>query len=170
MKTKKFTQFGTISVIILLPLLLLFAVNLIQSGLNNEPYSYTNIFLFILFLLCVLTFYQLKIKVTQNSLSFKLGIGLFGKKYKISNIQSCRAVSNSIINGIGIRLISNGWLYNVSGLKAIELQFKNKGSVVRIGTNKPEEVCQLIQSLIDSDEIKHGIPEQEEKINPQQAN
>ena len=50
-------------------------------------------------------------------------------------------------------MLLNGWLYNVSGLKAIELRFKHKPSVVRIGTDNPHEISQLIQSLIGSENI-----------------
>ena len=81
-------------------------------------------------------------------MSFKLGIGLISKSYNISNLKSCKPVTNSPLNGIGIRMLPNGWLYNVTGLKAIELQFKNKKSIVRIGTNRPEEICELVQSVI----------------------
>ena len=80
-----------------------------------------------------------------------------GKSYKISDIKYCRTVSNSVINGIGIRMLPNGWLYNVSGLKAIELQFKNRKSVIRIGTDKPDEISQLIQSLIVGGEFSNDM-------------
>lgn len=50
-------------------------------------------------------------------------------------------------------MISNGWFYNVSELKAVELQFNNRESIIRIGTNKPDEVSQLIQSLIAAGEV-----------------
>ena len=58
-----------------------------------------------------------------------------------------------MFNGVGIRMLSNGWLYNVSGLKAVELQFNNRKSIIRIGTNKPDEISQLIQSLIAGGEV-----------------
>jgi len=168
METKKYTQFGTISVIILLPLFLLFTGMLIKSGLTNSPDFFIHIFLVLTFLICVLTFYQLTINVNETHVSFKLGIGLLGKKYKISDIKSCRPVTNSVISGIGIRMLSNGWLYNVTGLKAIELQFKNRKSVVRIGTNKSEEISELIQSLIGGGEFAKDTSEKHAKrwINP----
>lgn len=50
-------------------------------------------------------------------------------------------------------MLPSGWLFNVSGLKAIELRFKHKTSVVRIGTNNPDEISQLIQSLIGGENI-----------------
>jgi len=148
MEIKKFTQFGTFSVAIILPLLLLFLGLMIKSGLANTPDFYINLILVIVFLICLLVFYKLTIIVDNKFVTFKLGIGLVGKSYKIADLKTCKPVATSVLNGIGIRMLSNGWLYNVTGLKAIELRFANKNSIVQIGTNKPDEISQLIQSLI----------------------
>ncbi len=148
METKKYTQFGTFSVAIMLPLLLLFTGLLIKSGLANTPDFYIHLILVIVFLICLLFFYKLTIIVDDKSVTFKLGIGLVGKSYKITDLKSCRPIATTVLNGIGIRMLPNGWLYNVTGLKAIELRFANKKSIVQIGTNKPDEISQLIQSLI----------------------
>jgi hypothetical protein len=153
MEEKKYSQFGTLSVVIMLPLVLLFTGLSIKSGLTNSPGFYGYIFLGLTFLLCGLTFYNLTIIVDDKTVSFKLGVGLVRKSYKISDLKSCTAVTNSVLYGIGIRLLPNGWLYNVSGFKAIELQFKNRKSIVRIGTDKPEEISGLIQSLIGSEVV-----------------
>jgi hypothetical protein len=153
MKTKKYTQFGTVSVVILLPLFLLFAGLMIKSALANSPELIVLSILATTFFLCLLTFYKLTITVDSTHVSFKLGIGLFSKSYKIVDLSSCTPVTNSAIYGIGIRLLPGGWLYNVSGLKAIELRFKHKASVIRIGTNKPEEISQLIQSLMGREDV-----------------
>lgn len=168
METKKYIQFGTVSVIILLPLLLLFTGMLIKSGLTNSPDFPIHIFFVLTFLISVLTFYQLTITVNETHVAFKLGIGLWSKKYKISDIKSCHPVTNSVISGIGIRMLPNGWLYNVTGLKAIELQFKNKKSVIRIGTNRPEEISGLVQSLIGGGALIADSSERQTKkwINP----
>ena len=148
METKKFTQFGTVSVTIMLPLFLFFSGLLIKNGLANSPDFYIHLVLAILFLICLLVFYKLTIIVDDKFVTFKLGIGLVRKSYKISDLKSCRPVTNSALNGIGIRMLPNGWLYNVTGIEAIELQFHNKNSIVRIGTNKPDEISQLIRSLM----------------------
>jgi len=148
MERKIYSQFGTFSVAIMLPLLLIFSALLIKSGLANTPDFYINLFLVIVFLICLLVFYKLTIFVDDKFVTFRLGIGLVGKTYKISDLKSCKPVTTSVLNGIGIRMLPNGWLYNVTGLKAIELRFINKKSIVQIGTNKPDEISQLIQSLI----------------------
>jgi len=153
METKKYIQFGTVSVVILLPLFLLFAVLAIKSALANSSELIVLEILAFTFSICLLTFYKLTITVDSTHVSFKLGIGLVSKSYKIADLSSCMPVTNSAIYGIGIRLLPGGWLYNVSGLKAIELRFKHKASVIRIGTNKPDEISQFIQSLIGSENI-----------------
>lgn len=159
MGTKTYTQFGTFSVAVMLPLLLLFAVLMVTSLLANTPDFYVHVFLVLIFAACLLVFYKSTIKVDNTHVSFKLGIGLVGGSYKLSDIKSCRPVSNSALAGIGIRIIPNGMLYNVSGSKAIELQFHNKTSIVRIGTDKPEEISRHIQSLIAGEEITEEIPQ-----------
>lgn len=153
METKIYKQFGTFSVILLLPLMLIFCGLLIKTGFSSDPGSIIQLFVIVVFLICLLTFYQLTIRISNDSISFRLGIGLVGKTYRFSEIKSCKAVTNSSLNGIGIRMISNGWLYNVTGLKAIELQFKNHESVVRIGTDKAEEIANLINSEIKQEII-----------------
>lgn len=168
METKKYTQFGTLSVLIMLPLLLLFSVLLIKSWLDNTPDFYIHIILVLTFLICLLIFYKLTIIVDSSRISFKLGIGLISKSYNIKDLKLCKPVTNSVFIGIGIRMLQNGWLYNVTGLKAIELQFVNKKSVVRIGTDKPDEISHLVQSLIGDGEISNHIVDTKVKkwINP----
>lgn len=156
MGTKVYKQFGTFSVIVLLPLLLIFLGFFIKSGFSTDPVSIIQLFLVVTFLICFLIFYQSTIRISNDSISFSLGIGLVGKTYKFSEIKSCKAVTNSAFNGIGIRMLSNGWLYNVTGLKAIELHFKNRRSIVRIGTDKPEEIANLINSKINPENIENS--------------
>jgi hypothetical protein len=42
-----------------------------------------------------------------------------------------------MLNGLDIRMLGNGWLYNVSGLLALDIKLKS-GSVIRLGSNEPE--------------------------------
>lgn len=149
METRKFTQFGTLSIILIFPFFVLFTIQALHSIAGNDfPGFYVQISLALILLVCLLVFYKLTIEVNEDTISFKLGLGWFRKTYKISDIESCNPVRNPFFYGIGIRIIPEGFLYNVSGLRSIELRFKNKKSVVRIGTDKPEEICQLIQSLL----------------------
>ena len=121
---------------------------IINSGFKDMILVSTCGFLALTMAICLLIFYKLTIYLNDSSISFKLGIGLITRKYMITDIQSCKAVRNDPLSGIGIRMIPGGWLYNVSGLNAIELTFKNKKSKVRIGTDKPDEIAEILSRMI----------------------
>jgi hypothetical protein len=151
METKSYTQIGKFSIVILVPISVFCLILLLTIGLDDLFTAVTLGFVLITFLICLLIFYKLTISLNTTHLSFELGIGLVSKKYRLSEIKSCRAVTNSALYGIGIRLIPDGWLYNVSGRKAIELTFKNRKSKIRIGTDKPEEIAAEVNKLIGTE-------------------
>ena len=151
MKSKRYTQFGTFTVIILCVLLIVFTILLINHGFSAESETYLYAVLVLTGLASLLLFYKLTIIVDNETISFKLGIGLLGKSYEISEIKSCKPVKNLWIYGVGIRKLPNGWLYNVSGLKAIELRFKDSTRVIRIGTDRPDEIAGVIKDLIGTE-------------------
>jgi hypothetical protein len=160
MDSKTYTQFGTFTVIIMSALLIVVASLLIKHGFSPDPETYLYAFLVLISLICLLTFYKLTIIVDDTTVSFKLGIGIFGKSYNTTEIASCKPVKNLWIYGVGIHKIPNGWLYNVSGLKAIELRFKDSTRVIRIGTNKPDEIAGMINKLIGTEvESEDNTPE-----------
>jgi hypothetical protein len=150
MEIHKFTQTGTFSIIVLTPFLIESLAIVLITGFKDLVISGVLGLVALTFLICLLIFYKTTIYIDNTSISFKLGIGLISKKYLLSDIISCKPVKNSPWYGIGIRMISGGWLYNVSGLYSVELTFKNKKSKVRIGTDKPNEIAQIINSLINS--------------------
>ncbi len=161
MAKHNFTQIGTFSLAIMVPLFLLSLIMLFIPGFRDSGGVPVMGLVVLTLFVCLLIFYKLTITVDETSLTFSLGVGLITKRYLLDEIKSCKAVTNSPLTGIGIRMISNGWLYNVSGLGAIELAFKNKSSVVRIGTNNPELVSQTINAYIKQD--IHGSETYEKK-------
>lgn len=146
METKTFTQFGTFTVVLFILLIaMVFGINYFE----NSELTGGDIFALSLFVVILLLFYQLKITVNAKEVRFSLGIGIIGKTFQTNHIKGCRSVRNSVLSGLGVRMITNGWLYNVSGLSAVELQFKDKKAVVRIGTDQPDEVTEAIMAKID---------------------
>ena len=143
-----FVQRGTFLIIAFsLAILTLFIAFLIKdsiSGIDRFIYLIT----MALMLLPLSFFYKLTIEIDDIALSFSLGIGLIRKRYPLTEIESCKSVRNSMLYGLGFRLIPNGWLYNVSGLKAIEIHFKGSKRIVRIGTNDPDKICREINRRI----------------------
>lgn len=151
METKKFTQFGTFYVIVILPIFIFSLIMLFMKGFDNFVMGAVFSVLAVSLLICLLIFYKISIYINETYISFKLGIGLVSKKYLIADIKSCKPVKNEPLFGIGIKIIPNGMLYNVSGLQAIELTFKNRKSKIRIGTNQPEEIASTINKMIENE-------------------
>lgn len=151
METKKFTQFGTFSVIVLLPLFIFSVVMIIVCGFDDLILFTVLSFISLTLLVCLLIFYKISITIDNSCLSFSLGIGFINKTFRITDIKSCKAVRNPAYYGIGIRLLPDGWLYNVSGLYAIELTLKNKKSKIRIGTNNPYEIAEIVSKLVGNE-------------------
>ena len=91
--------------------------------------------------------------IDETYFSFKLGIGVIKKRYKIENIKVCKPYSGlSKRIGIGCKTSFGGKVlkyYILTGFSAIELQFHDEQSLtVLVGTNNPDEICQYIQELI----------------------
>jgi len=147
---KKFTQPGFFSIMVLLPIMILCIVMLIITGKDEPAVMIIFSFIILTFILCLLVFYKMTIIIDDTHLTFKMGIGLVSKSFPLSDIERCKPVKNPLIYGIGIHMTSAGWLYNVSGLYAVEISFKNRKNRIRIGTDKPEDVAMLVNERIDS--------------------
>jgi hypothetical protein len=90
-------------------------------------------------------FSSLTVEVDGEELRHYFGPGFWKKTYLLEDIESVEQVRNSWIFGWGIRLTPHGWLYNVSGLDAIQIQLKSGGKF-RIGTDDAHGLIAAIQS------------------------
>jgi len=120
---------------------------LMLSGYVKSGFKDANtLFVSLILLLCLLLFYKLTIVIDDKFVTIRLGIGLFWKKYKLTDITDCEMAEWKFSDGVGIRWTSGGWIYSVTGFKGIELNFNNRSSV-RIGTNKSEEISEIINKI-----------------------
>jgi hypothetical protein len=147
---KRYTHPG-VPIIALTLLTYLFIIFWVIFRFNGSFYSCLLITAFLLFgILCV---YNITITLDNTYISFKLGIGLIKKKYRIANIKSCEpygGISKRV--GVGYkRTFAGGVLkyFIVTGFKAIELRFHDNDKLtVLIGTPMPEEISKRVQLLI----------------------
>jgi hypothetical protein len=96
---------------------------------------------------CLVLFATLTVEIDGEALILRFGPGLIQKRFRLTDIISCRVVKNPWYYGWGIHLTPSGWLYNVSGFWAIELQMKN-GKKYRLGTDDPERLVQAIEDQL----------------------
>lgn len=91
-------------------------------------------------------FGSLTVEVTHDRLTFWFGPGVLRRSFPLADIDSFTAVTNPWWYGWGIHFTPRGWLYNVGGLRAVELALQS-GRTLRVGTDEPEVLCQVIKTL-----------------------
>ena len=106
-------------------------------------YFQTSMIACVVFVLCTLLFSTLTVKVSRASVVIKFGVGIISKTFAVADVEMAAIVRNRWYYGWGIRLTPHGWLYNVSGLDAVEIQLEN-GRKYRIGT---DEACELFSAI-----------------------
>jgi hypothetical protein len=96
--------------------------------------------------LVMATFVSLTVEIQGGTLSCHFGPGFIKKRIPLADIESATAVKNPWFVGWGIRWYPGRcWVWNVSGLQAVELTMKN-GRRFRIGTDEPDALVQAIRS------------------------
>ncbi|MDH7599951.1 MAG: hypothetical protein QHH07_10015 [Sedimentisphaerales bacterium] len=92
-------------------------------------------------------FGSMTVQVADGRLQWYFGPGLIRKQVAIKDICAVTPVRNKWYYGWGIRYTPYGWLYNVSGLEAVELRLSN-GKTLRLGTDRPHQLIQAIGQQI----------------------
>jgi hypothetical protein len=97
-------------------------------------------------LVALLLFRSLTIEIDRVELRCFFGDGLIKRRFPLAKIVSAKPVRNRWYYGWGVRLIPSGWMFNVSGLDAVELLLST-GKRFRIGTDNPQDVIEAINHL-----------------------
>ena len=130
------TQPGTLTKIILsLSIVFCFVVAAINQLMS--PVAYSMYGMIALLIGIGWLFGSLTVEVDDEELRHWFGPGFWKKSYSLHEIESAEHVRNSWIFGWGIRLTPHGWLYNVSGLDAVQVHLRS-GRKFRIGTDDPQ--------------------------------
>jgi hypothetical protein len=145
MKEYKHTQIGYLLLILYVAVLLLISYLYIGTGFNLFALVGLIIMLIVLGLFATLT-----VAVDDQMIKIKFGLGVIRKGFLLKDIEAYRVVENPWYYGWGVRFTPRGWLFNVSGFSAIELQMKS-GKLYRIGTDDPEGLAKAVgQALNDT--------------------
>ncbi|SET42311.1 hypothetical protein [Thalassotalea agarivorans] len=89
-------------------------------------------------------FSSLNISIDETSLYWSFGPGFWRKSISLSDIASARIVDAKWYYGLGIRLIPTGWLYIVSGTKAVEVTLTS-GKRISLGSDETDALLAAIQ-------------------------
>jgi len=117
----------------------------IRTACKEAPSGCIPIVIALVLVFCLFCFHALTVKVSRKEISLRFGVGLIRKHFAISKVQGAAIVHNHWYYGWGIKLTPHGWLFNVSGFDAVEIQLKN-GRKYRIGTDEPDALLAAIES------------------------
>lgn len=150
-KDYKHTQIG-FAIIVIFPLVFSLQISAVLSSV--ESLSKTGWIVLIVTNLLLLAigvlFSSLTIKIEQGLLVWHFSFLFWKKSIKMGEIESCVVVKNTIFHGLGIRMLGNGWLYNVSGLDAVQVNLKS-GAIIRLGTDQPTFLCAALNNALEVD-------------------
>ena len=123
-----------------IPVLLMFTVvGLVVASDDEVQVGVVVAILVMMFAILALGIYlsRLDVTVTDDQVVAAFGFGKPRRAFDLTEITEVRAVRNSWWNGWGVRKIRNGWMYNVWGLDAVQLELRS-GKSFRIGTDDPD--------------------------------
>jgi hypothetical protein len=123
------TQIGW-AIIVAMPL----SIVLIIILMFFYEFSWTPVIVALVLGLTTLLFGSLTVEIDQEYLTVRFGPGLIRKTIPLRYIVAHQQVRSHWLSGCGIRRISGGWMFNVSGLDAVELLLQDGGKF-RIGTD-----------------------------------
>ncbi len=89
---------------------------------------------------------SMTVSVDEDCLTVGWGLGAMRKRIRVDEIETWRVVKNPWYYGWGIKIIPRGWLFNVSGFWAVELNMKN-GRCYRCGTDEPQELVKALTTV-----------------------
>ncbi len=92
-------------------------------------------------------FSSLTVEIGEDAVDCRFGPGLIRKRIAVQDIRGVEAVRNPWYYGWGIHYTPRGWLYNVSGLDAVELTLAS-GKVFRVGTDEPAALTAALRKAM----------------------
>lgn len=89
-------------------------------------------------------FSTLTVTVDDVAVRLAFGLDLLRREIPLDAVVRARKLRNAWWAGWGTRVITNGRLYSVGGLDAVELEL-DTGRVVRVGTDEPDELLAAVR-------------------------
>ena len=117
---------------------------LMMSGLGTAIFTS----LLIVPLVLAVVFGWLTVEVDDERVCCFFGMGWPRRRLPLDKIAGVEVVRNKWWYGFGIKLTPSGWMFNIQGLDAVQVELKS-GKKFRIGTDEPEDLAEAILPAID---------------------
>ncbi|MGJ8484139.1 hypothetical protein ACSFVZ_08910 [Pseudoalteromonas sp. SYSU M81236] len=95
-------------------------------------------------LLITLLFFSLTIVIDDQTLRWYFGFGIISKSVELSKINDTSTYQTKWYQGIGIRMLSDGWLYNASVGNAVKITLTD-GKNIYLGCKNVEALQKALK-------------------------
>jgi hypothetical protein len=136
------TQIGYLHLVLYSALLLF--IGYLNIVMDFNPFVLVGL---IVIFIVIGIFTRLTVAVDDQMIKIQFGLGVIRKVFPLKDIEAYCVVKNPWYYGWGIRFTPRGWLFNVSGFSAIELQMKS-GKRYRIGTDDPDNLAKALDEAL----------------------
>ena len=137
------TQIGYLHLVLYSALLLF--IGYLNIVMDFNPFVLVGL---IVIFIVIGIFTRLTVAVDDQMIKIQFGLGVIRKVFPLKDIEAYCVVKNPWYYGWGIRFTPRGWLFNVSGFSAIELQMKS-GKRYRIGTDDPDNLAKALDEALN---------------------
>jgi hypothetical protein len=136
------SQYGFIWLFVFVWMVLVMALVALLGDADTDVALFLAVTGAFLLLIGVVTFWfsRLTIVIGDGKVAAYFGVGWPRREIGAHEIVAFRKERNKWWYGWGIRKIPGGWMYNVWGLDAVELDLAD-GRKFRLGTNEPDELA-----------------------------
>ena len=141
-KRYEHTQVGYFIIVAIVVAMVAIGIILAITGFNLIAIA-----VLVVLAVALVLFPSLTVVVWKEELVVQFGPGVIRKRFKLNEIESCRAVKNPWYYGWGIRLTPHGILFRVSGFHAVQIKLIT-GKEYLIGTDVPQELEEAIIQTI----------------------
>jgi hypothetical protein len=89
-------------------------------------------------------FSSLRVEVDESTVAAGFTGGALLRRVPLSEIETAKVVTVPWYHGWGLRKVRDGWMYNISGRRAVELGLRD-ARVFTIGSDEPDALLAAIE-------------------------
>jgi len=134
-------QTGTTIIAALTPGVML---GLILFAILPAPEAYIGLGVACICLVFAVLFSSLSIEIAEGYLRWSFGPGVIFKRVSLADISDAIATQTSLLDGWGIHMTRRGWVYNVSGRRAVWITLRT-GKKFILGSDEPERLVAVLR-------------------------
>ncbi len=141
------TQWGGFGFPVLVAFAAIFASIVIADFESSTPFDVVVLAIMTAALIVGVVFCRLTVTVTRDRIVASFLLGRPRRVIELVDVAAVRQVRNLWWHGLGIRKIPGGWMHNVWGFDAVELELTSS-EVFRLGSNDPEALFNALSSCV----------------------